>query len=92
MSKPLLFVVPLLLSIFHPAGNAQTSADQQHGISATTGSVWLLMRDGYLATPAFEKIEMESIEQCEMQGALYVSSERLYRSNERRGFECIEGK
>ena len=59
---------------------------------ASTGSVWLLMRDGYLRTPAFEKIEMESLEQCEMQGALYVSSERLYRSNERRGFECIESK
>ena len=55
-------------------------------------SVWLLIRDGTLDSPAFEKIEMESMDQCEMQGALYVSSKRLYRTSERRGFECIEGK
>ena len=40
----------------------------------------------------FEKIEMKDLDQCEMQGALFMSSERLYRTNEMRGFECMEGK
>ena len=56
------------------------------------GNVYLLVRDGYLGTPGFAVMPMENMEQCEEAGALYVSSERLYRSNERRGFECFFGK
>ena len=55
-------------------------------------TIYLLLRDGYLEGTALEKIPMESIGQCEEAGALFVSSERLYRTNERRGFECLVGK
>ena len=89
--KRLLFALPLILGAFQ-ASNAQPLAAQVPVTSTNTGSVWLLMRDGVMATPAFEKIEMKDLDQCEMQGALFMSSERLYRTNERRGFECIEGK
>ena len=71
---------------------APTSSGEIQVMGAPRGTVWLLIRDGYLATPAFEKFEMQSFEQCEMQGAVFMSSKRLYRSSERRGFECIEGK
>lgn len=56
------------------------------------GNVYLLVRDGALYTPSMAVIPMENMQQCEEAGALYVSSERLYRSNERRGFECFFGK
>ena len=56
------------------------------------GNVYLLVRDGALYTPSMTVIPMENMQECEEAGALYVSSERLYRSNERRGFECFYGK
>ena len=56
------------------------------------GNVYLLVRDGALYTPSMTVIPMENMQECEEAGALYVSSERLYRSNERRGFECFFGK
>lgn len=90
--KRLLLLLPLLLSGVPLSALAQPEADQQSSAFGSQGSVWLLMRDGYQDSTAFEKIEMQDFDQCEMQGALYVSSERLYRTNERRGFECIEGK
>ena len=58
------------------------------------GSVWLLLREmtGTFAID-FEKIEMESMEQCEIQGAMYVASKRLgERYSIGVGFECLEGK
>lgn len=59
-------------------------------------SVWLLLRGGHpLDAATMEKIEMKDMEQCELMGALFMSSERLNFSEERikrRGFECFEGK
>ncbi len=73
------FLIPLLAALALPT-------------ASYAGNVYLLVRDGYLATPGFAVMPMENMEQCEEAGALYVSSERLYRSNERRGFECFFGK
>ena len=62
------------------------------------GSVWLIMKEGiFVPGPAFsldlEKLEMESMEQCEMQGAIFLSSERMGKSRDRHvGFECLEAK
>ena len=62
-------------------------------VPVQAGSVWLLMREITMTGLAIEKIEMESMEQCEIQGAIYISTKRL---GERRlpglGFECLEGK
>lgn len=62
------------------------------------GSVWLIIKEAvFLKSDRFslalEKIEMDSIEQCEEQGAVFVSSERLGKSRGNYvGFECLEGK
>lgn len=80
------------LSAAHAQEQIPASSGEVQVMGAPTGTVWLLIRDGYLQGPAFEKFEMRSFEQCEMQGAVYMSSKRLYRTSERRGFECIEGK
>ena len=60
------------------------------------GSVWLIIKEAdYRGTFALDvdKIEMENMEQCEEQGALYVSSKRMGRYKlEFSGFECLEGK
>ena len=61
-------------------------------------SVWLIMKEGiFIPGPAFsidlEKLEMESMEQCEEQGAVFISSERMGQSRGKFvGFECLEGK
>ena len=84
--------LPVMPSPASSQEGAPVSSGEIQVMGAPKGTVWLLIRDGYLATPAFEKFEMQSFEQCEMQGAVFMSSKRLYRSSERRGFECIEGK
>jgi len=73
------FLIPLLAALALPT-------------ASYAGNVYLLVRDGALYTPSMTTIPMENMQQCEEAGALYVSSERLYRSNERRGFECFYGK
>lgn len=65
-----------------------------YSLPVQAGSVWLLVRDmtalGYVD---IEKIEMESMEQCETQGAMYIASKRLgVRYAKGVGFECLEGK
>tara|TARA_B100000674_G_scaffold119278_1_gene90601 strand:+ start:241 stop:531 length:291 start_codon:yes stop_codon:yes gene_type:complete len=94
MSRLLLFVVSLLLSAFHPAGNAQPSADQQPEISTTTGSVWLIIHKGWAEDAALEKIEMKDMTQCEIQGALWKGSTTIGKKivSKYQGFHCVEGK
>ena len=84
--KRLLFVLPLLWEAFQ-ASNAQLLVAQVPVTSTNTGFVWLLMRDGVTAYPAFEKTKVKDLDQREMQGTLFMPSERLYRTNERRYFE-----
>ena len=61
-------------------------------------SVWLIMKEGiFIPGPAFsvdlEKLEMESMEQCEEQGAVFIASRRMGTGRDKFvGFECIEGK
>ena len=65
---------------------------------AHAGSVWLIMKEAvFLKSDRFslalEKLEMKSMEQCEEQGAVFVSSERMGKSRGKYvGFECLEGK
>ena len=65
-----------------------------HVLPVQAGSVWLLMREvNAVGGMTLEKIEMESMEQCEIQGAIYIASKRLGERYARGvGFECLEGK
>ena len=62
------------------------------------GSVWLIIKEAvYLKSSRFslalEKLEMENMEQCEEQGAVFIASERMGRNRGKNvGFECLEGK
>ena len=67
-------------------------------LPANAGSVWLIMKEavskkGPRFALALEKLEMSDMDQCEEQGAIFVSSERMgeYRGS-LVGFECLEGK
>jgi hypothetical protein len=70
-------------------------------------SVWLILSMSYIAAPsktgvAMEKIKVKDMDQCEDQGAKWVSSKRVtavmtYKLSRQkddfyRGFECIEGE
>ena len=56
-------------------------------------SVWLIIREGRSNGVALEKIEMEDQNQCELQGAFWISSKRIHRKGtDFWGFECLEGK
>ena len=62
-------------------------------------SVWLVVRvggynsGGWSEMPvALEKIRMEDMEQCELQGALWVASKNIANRDYLTGFECLEGK
>lgn len=56
-------------------------------------SIWLILvigngyDDGDLLS-----LPMKSIDQCEEQGAIWMTSTRAIRSKDPRGFECLEGK
>lgn len=64
------------------------------------GSVWLIMKEAVKPRKtagsfgiALVKLEMESMDQCEEQGAIFVASERMGKDRDRyTGFECLEGK
>tara|TARA_Y100000022_G_scaffold187901_1_gene185762 strand:+ start:414 stop:668 length:255 start_codon:yes stop_codon:yes gene_type:complete len=59
----------------------QSTPDEDHS------SIWLILnRRSLLSLP------MKSLEQCEEQGAIFMSSERLDKHLPHRGFECLEGK
>ena len=53
--------------------------------------VWLLMRFGMGKTPALHAIPMADMDQCEMAGAEFTASKRLYPAGDYRGYECLEG-
>ena len=61
-------------------------------------SVWLIMKEavkdkGVVITLGMEKLEMKDMEQCEEQGAVFMSSKRLGIQREKySGFECLEAK
>ena len=65
--------------------------------SAMAGRTWLILRagndGGYGARDlALEKIEVENMEQCELQGAKWKSGRRLQDGGSFLGYECLEGK
>ena len=58
-------------------------------------SHWLVISSGFGTRMSIEKIEMANKNQCEEQGALWLSSTRINQSttsDKYVGFECLEGK
>ena len=55
-------------------------------------SVWLLLRFGAVERGGgfIEKIPMADTSQCELQGAIFTGSKRLWPAGDARGFECLE--
>ena len=53
-------------------------------------TVWLILRYGTLNANSLEKVPMPTMEQCQMQGAIWESSKNISNSG-RMGFECLEG-
>ena len=83
------FLIPLLASVVLPT-------------AAMAESYWLILRYGSehvsgvaLGGAALEKVEMESMAQCELMGAKWTGSKLFANEEERRtilAFECLEGK
>lgn len=82
---------------------AQGDSDAKAGFEALApesqstqqpSSVWLIIHKGWAEDAALEKIEMRDMQQCEMQGAIWVSSTRIEKDSRAKynGFECLEGK
>ena len=56
-------------------------------------SVWLILSvDDGMNYSSFEKVEMKDMNQCEEQGAVYLSSKKIGRRHNEKGFVCLEGK
>ena len=55
-------------------------------------SYWLILfyQDG--TANSLEKIQMQTMEQCELQGAIWKSSKRMTYRGGSTAFECLEGK
>lgn len=55
-------------------------------------AVWLVMRFGSVGYgPTMHSIPMADMDQCEMAGAEFTASKRLYPKGDYRGYECLEG-
>lgn len=53
-------------------------------------SIWLVLSAGY--GNQLHSLPMKSMDQCEEQGAIFLSSKRIKRLRDYLGFECLEGK
>ena len=61
--------------------------------SENQSSTWLILAIGNgFNDGALLSLPMKSMDQCEEQGAIYMSSERLSKHLQHRGYECLEGK
>lgn len=85
--KKLLLLLPLLLS----APAMAQSLEVPKSSTESNDVVWLLMRFGSAPTADLHAIPMADMDQCEMSGAEYTASKRLYPDGDYRGFECLEG-
>ena len=82
--------------VFAPAHSQSmiNSANQHSPASpaASTPSYWLILGYHNIYGSSLEKVQMQTIEQCESQGAIWGSSKRILSGGGSTGFECLEGK
>ena len=85
--RKLLLLLPLLFS-----GPAMAqSLEVPKSSTELNDAVWLVMRFGAADTADLHAIPMADMDQCEMAGAEFTASKRLYPQGDYRGFECLEG-
>ena len=74
-----LLLLPLLAALAFPtAANAET--------------YWLILSIHRANPIALEKIEMESMKQCEEQAAIWLASRSIKSGPRGRGYQCLRGK
>ena len=56
--------------------------------AAKAESYWLVISN----MEGLEKIQMQSMAQCEEQGSIFQTSKRYYYDKKFRGYECLKGK
>ena len=87
--KDLPMPIPLTSNLKHEDdfGKLRT---QENNISALAPA-WLIIKYGTQTGDVLLNVPMQDMETCELQGAVWVSSKKIYRSS-KKGFVCIEGK
>ena len=86
LSLSFLFIPAYSQSIVNP-----TSAPVSAVAVSNPPSYWLIVRYGDGSANSLEKVEMQSMEQCELQGAVWRASKRI-SPGALTAFECLEGK
>jgi len=86
----------LSICAFPSASYSQSSATTSSplpssSVPSSSPSYWLIVRYGSGSANSLEKIEMQSMEQCELQGAVWRASKRISPGG-LTAFECLEGK
>ena len=79
-----------LTSNLKPENNFGKLRTQENNISALAPA-WLIIKYGTQTGDVLLNVPMQDMETCELQGAVWVSSKKIYRSS-KKGFVCIEGK
>jgi len=91
----LTFLFPFLAIPSYSQSNTTTTLPSTPNNSTSTPSptpsYWLIVRYGDGSANSLEKIEMQSMEQCELQGAVWRASKRISPGG-LTAFECLEGK
>ena len=69
---------------------ASAAIAQESTLKEDKPSIWLVLSSGY--GNYLHSLPMKSMDQCEEQGAIFLSSKRIERLRNHLGFECLEGK
>ncbi len=87
--KDLSMPIPLTSNL-KPEDDFGKLRTQENNISALAPA-WLIIKYGTQTGDVLLNVPMQDMETCELQGAVWVSSKKIYRSS-KKGFVCIEGK
>ena len=88
-------LVSTVAQLASPTSAQQVEETATSNMSTQQGSVWLVLHKGWGEYAALEKIQMQDLAQCEMQGAIWKGSTALEKGTaqtKNQGFVCIEGK
>lgn len=92
----LLYVTALALASFisTPAtAQVEGLVPATEPVNSTTRAkaFWLILKAGISSEPTLIAVPTDTLDQCEMSGAAFLSSKRLQNQHFYTGFECIEG-
>jgi len=80
----------LIVSLALGAAPVFAETAKQSTLTDDQPSIWLVLSAGY--GDFLHSLPMKSMDQCEEQGATFLSSTRIKRLKDYLGFECLEGK